>query len=90
MNRKEYRMPAPVKDKEKTAHKTKYAMLKGYGTLAIPMDLLEEIARRSYIVNTTYADSQEVLSSVEDVTNVQLIDHADIEACKVQMRLEGK
>lgn len=70
--------------------KTKYAMLKGYGTLAIPMDLLEEIARRSWIVNTTYKDSEEVLSSAEPVTNVQLIDETDIEACIVQMRLEGK
>lgn len=82
-------MPA-TKKKEEVEHKTKYAMLKGYGSLAIPMDLLEEIARRSWIVNTTYKDSEEVLSNAEPVTNVQLIDETDIEACLVQMRLEGK
>lgn len=79
-------MPATKKEE----HKTKFAMLKGYGTLAIPMDLLEEIARRSWIVNTKYEDSQEILSSAEPVTNVQLIEETDIEACLVQMRLEGK
>ena len=79
-------MPATKKEE----HKTKFAMLKGYGTLAIPMDMLEEIARRSWLVNTKYENSEEILSSAEPVTNVQLIEETDIEACLVQMRLEGK
>jgi hypothetical protein len=77
--------------KTKTAHKTKYAMLKGYGNLAIPMDLVEEIASRGYIINTSYREEGgEYINEVKPVEEIKIIDSSEIEAAIVQSTLEGK
>jgi hypothetical protein len=77
--------------KTKSSYKTKYAMLKGYGNLAIPMDLVEEIASRGYIINTSYKEEGgEYINEVKPVEEIKIIDSSEIEAAIVQATLEGK
>lgn len=65
-------------------------MIKEYGKLMIPVSLLEKITEHGMLVDTTWTDDGEVLSSVKSITEVRLYDQKDIDDAKVQMALEGK
>ena len=70
----------------------KYAKIGGYGSLVIPISLLEKIVEQGYIVHTTYNStrSRQVVSKVEPVTEVNIVDYSDIETQLAQQALEGK
>jgi hypothetical protein len=70
----------------------KYAKIGGYGSLVIPISLLETIVEQGYIVQTTYNStrSRQEVSKVELVTEVNIVDYSEIETQLAQQALEGK
>ena len=70
----------------------KYAKIGGYGSLVIPISLLEKIVEQGYIVQTTYNSnrSRQEVSKVEPVTEVNIVDYSEIETQLAQQALEGK
>jgi hypothetical protein len=70
----------------------KYAKIGGYGSLVIPISLLEKIVEQGYIVQTTYNStrSRQEVSKVELVTEVNIVDYSEIETQLAQQALEGK
>jgi|TARA_B110000483_G_C18077877_1_gene496858 hypothetical protein len=73
-------------------NKTKYAVLKGYGNLAIPMHLLEEIVTHCVLVETRYDSdrNESFLSKVSSIKDFEVITGDEIDSTLVQQSLEGE
>lgn len=67
----------------------KYALIEGYGKMIVPVSMLEKITEHCYMGSTTWTDSKEVLTEVQEIGKVMLIDQKDIDDAKVQMALSG-
>lgn len=67
----------------------KYALIEGYGKMIVPVSMLEKITEHCYMGSTTWTDSKEVLTEVQGIGKVMLIDQKDIDDAKVQMALSG-
>ena len=65
----------------------KYAIIEGYGKMIVPVSMLEKITEHCYMGSTTWTDSKEVLTEVQEIGKVMLIDQKDIDDAKVQMAL---
>lgn len=57
----------------------KYARIDQYGRLLVPLNLLEKIASECYICDTEYEDGKTVLSRLEPIHKVDLVQSAEVE-----------
>ncbi len=70
----------------------KYAKIGGYGSLVVPISLLEKIVEQGYIISTNYNSNfnRSEVSKVEPVTEVSIIDIDEIRGQLAQQALEGR
>lgn len=68
----------------------KYAVIDSYGKLLVPVSMLEKITEHCLIGRTEWLDSKDVLTEVETISKVQIIDKDDIDSAKAQMALSGE
>ncbi len=66
-----------------------YAKIGGYGSLVVPMSLLERIVEEGYIINTGYSSNGSI-EKVEPVREVTFYEYDEIRAQLAQQALEGK
>lgn len=67
----------------------KYAKIKTYGNLLVPLAMLEKITETCFIADTDWTDNGEVLSSIKEFKDFTLIDKKDIDVCIAQQELEN-
>jgi len=67
----------------------KYAKLKTYGNVLIPLNMLEKFSENCFIAETDWTDNGEVLSKIKDVSDFTVIDKKDIDVCIAQQELEN-
>ena len=65
-----------------------YAKIGGYGSLVVPMSLLERIVEEGYIVSTGYS-TRSTIDKVEPVREVTFYEYEEIRAQLAQQALEG-
>ena len=72
--------------------KKKYAKIGGYGSLVVPLSLLEKIVEQGYIISTSYNSnfSKHDVSKVDPVTEISIVDYSEIESQLAQQALEGR
>ena len=66
----------------------KYARLKSYGTILVPLNLLEKFTENCLIADTEWSDEGEVLSKIKEFKDFTLIDKTEIDMCISQQKLE--
>jgi hypothetical protein len=66
----------------------KFAKLKGYGELCIPVKLLERVLEEGYIVSTRW-DQRSYIDKVSRIDEVNIVDEDEIKAALAQQILEG-
>ena len=66
----------------------KYARIKTYGTVLVPLSLLEKFTENCLIAETEWAENGEQLSKIKEFSDFSLIDRKDIDVCIAQQELE--
>ncbi len=67
-----------------------YVRISDYGDLLVPIDMLDRLITEGRIVRTTYNNDVDEISEIHEISRVDVHTHADIEAAKVQIALQGK
>lgn len=68
----------------------KFAKIDDYGSLAIPLELLEKVMESSYLINTSWSVDGEKVTDVKPFTKFVIIDEDDIRTVLAQSKLEGQ
>lgn len=72
------------------AKSKKYVRISTYGSIAVPIEMLESLVESGLLVSTTWENGKDTISSVNQITNVVVVDYEEIEAAIVQQRLSGE
>ena len=66
----------------------KYARIKTYGTVLVPLSHLEKFTENCLIAETEWGEDGEQLSKIKEFSDFSLIDRKDIDVCISQQELE--
>ena len=67
-----------------------YVRISDYGDLLVPIEMLDRLVTEGRIVRTTYNNDVDEISEIREISRIDVHAHADIEAAKVQIALQGK
>lgn len=67
----------------------KFVKIDAYGSLVFPIELLDKVLEKSYIVNTTWESDGEKITDVKPLDKFLIFDEDEIRAVLAQKTLEG-
>lgn len=70
-------------------NKKDYVIIGGYGKLAVPIDMMEQICREGYVVEERFSNTTNKLeiNSIERVTDLKVLYADEFSACVIQQEL---
>jgi len=57
---------------------SKYAKIDHYGRMLVPLSLLEKIASECFIVDTSWENDKNVISELNHISKVELVDGEEV------------